>query len=199
MSEDVIGAAALTGRYVVAFVMLGAAIPKLLDRREFERAVSNYALLPARLVAPFSRWLPRAELAVALMLLLGIAVSVVATLAGVLLLAFAAAVSMNLMRGRRIDCGCYSSVAPRRIGWTLVGGDLVLASVAFVAAVADPGALTLWLTPSASNASLSGEDGVAALMVGAVLVLGLWLVSSTLEVLRAVERLRRRQMREGVA
>lgn len=75
----------------------------------------------------------------------------------------------------------------------------MLASVAFVAAVADPGALTLWLTPSASNASLSGEDGVAALMVGAVLVLGLWLVSSTLEVLRAVERLRRRQMREGVA
>ena len=42
MSEELIGAAALTSRYVVGLVFLTAALPKLFARRQFRQAVSNY-------------------------------------------------------------------------------------------------------------------------------------------------------------
>lgn len=184
MSEVFIGAAALTGRYVLAFVLLTAAVPKLLSRSEFERAVANYALLPYALVTPVAAWLPRIELACALTLLLGIAVSPVAAVAGVLMLAFAVAVATNLLRGRRIDCGCYSSVAPRRIGWWLVAGDLVLAGIAVTVALGDPGILALVVPESSS--SLSSGDGLALMMFAGVLVLGYLLLSSWLSLRSAI-------------
>jgi putative oxidoreductase len=176
VSEELIGAAALTSRYVVAFVFLSAAVPKLLDRRGFQRAVANYDLLPLDFVGPVAAWLPRLELACALALILGVAVTPVAAASGLLLLMFAIAVAMTLARGRRIECGCLSSVAPRRIGWSLVAGDLVLAAMAFGAAVADPAILTLVSEESASP--VSSGDGVALLTLAGTLVLGYHLVST---------------------
>lgn len=198
MSEEFIGAAALTSRYVLAFVLLTTAVPKLLDAREFERAVSNYALLPPRFVRPVAVWLPRFELAVGLALLLGVAVEPFAAFAGLLLLVFAIAVVLNLRRGRRIDCGCYSSVAPRSIGWWLVAGDLALASMALTVVLADPGVLALVRLESSTSASLGSEDGVAILMLATVLVLGQMLVSSGLSLRASVDAFSRRQ-EEGTA
>lgn len=177
MSDELFGAAAATCRYAVAFTLLSAALPKILSRHEFERAVDNYALLPLRFVGPVAVWLPRLELAIGLFLLAGIAVSPVSALASMLLVLFAIAVALNLARGRRIDCGCFSAVAPRTIGWRLVLGDLVLAGMAALVAVADPGVLTLaW--SGTESASLSAEDGLAALILAGTLVLAYLLVSS---------------------
>jgi uncharacterized membrane protein YphA (DoxX/SURF4 family) len=181
--SEAFGAAALTGRYVLAFILLTAAVPKLVSRSEFERAVANYDVIPPALVTPVAAWLPRIELACALTLLLGIAVSPVAALAGVLMLAFAVAVTTNLLRGRRIDCGCYSAVAPRRIGWWLVVGDLVLAGTAVTVAVGDPGILAL---VAESSSSLSSGDGLALLMLAGVLVIGYLLLSSWLSLRSAL-------------
>jgi len=183
MSEELIGAAALTCRYVVGFVLLAAAIPKLGERREFVRAVRNYGLLPRAFVAPVAAWLPRLELLCALALLLGVAVGFVAGVAAVLLGAFTVAIAVNLVRGRRIDCGCSGAVAPRQIGWALVVGDVVLAGMAASAALADPGVLTLVGEPSSS---LTTGDGVAIAMLASVLVLGQLVVSSWIRVRRQV-------------
>lgn len=185
MSEEFIGAAALTGRYVLAFVLLAAAVPKLFSRSEFERAVANYDLLPLVLVPPFAAWLPRIELGSALALLLGVAVMPVAAVAGMLMLAFAVAVTTNLLRGRRIDCGCYSSVAPRRIGWWLVFGDLVLTGIAVTVALRDPGVLAL--VPERTS-SLTAADGVALLALAGVLVLGHQLLSSWVSLRSGIRR-----------
>jgi uncharacterized membrane protein YphA (DoxX/SURF4 family) len=185
VSEQFIGAAALTGRYVLAFVLLTAAVPKLFARSEFERAVANYDVLPLALVTPIAAWLPRIELACALALLVGIVVSPVAAAAGALMLVFAVAITTNLLRGRRIDCGCYSSVAPRRIGWWLVFGDLVLAGVAVTVALRDPGVLAL---VSESSSSLSAADGVATLTLAGALVLGYLLLSSWLSLRSSIRR-----------
>jgi hypothetical protein len=47
-----------------------------------------------------------------------------------LLLAFAAAMAINLARGRSdIDCGCFIGVQKQRISWPLVVRNLVLASL----------------------------------------------------------------------
>lgn len=189
MSGELIGAAALTSRYVVAFVFATAAIPKLVDRAEFERAVANYSLLPAPLVPVVAAWLPRLELVCAFALLFGVAVTPVAGIAGALLVAFAVVVAVNLVRGRRIDCGCKGSVAPRLIGWGLVVADLGLAAMAVFAALADPGVLALGAARR-SDASLTTQDGLALLLLSAVLVLAYQLVSSE-RVLRTATRAHR--------
>jgi len=185
VSGEFVQTAALTSRYVVALVFVTAAIPKLTDRRELERAIGNYALLPRAVVRPVATWLPRVELTCGIALLLGIAVVLVAVITGVLLLAFAAAVAVNLVRGRAIECGCYGSVAPRKIGWWLVGGNLVLAGVALAVAFGDPGTLALFRIDRHAS-SLSDEDAVAALFFAAVLVLA-YLTASSWHALRKAE------------
>lgn len=180
MSEELIGAAALTGRYVIGCVFLMAALPKLFGRRQFAQAVANYQLLPDRLVHPIAAWLPRLELVCGACLLLGIAVKQVAAVAGILLGAFAVAVAVNLIRGREIDCGCSGTVAPRRIGWGLVVGDLGLAAVAAAVVHADPGVLASIPQGSSNDAGFTASDGVAALLLGSSLVLTYLLASAWL-------------------
>lgn len=176
MSDELVGAAALTSRYVVAFVLLFAAIPKLADRGEFERAVRNYRLLPEWAVSAFAAWLPRAELIIAVALLLGLVAPIFAFAAAILLLAFAGAVATNLIRGREIDCGCSGSVTARRIGWSLVVGDVALAAFAVFAAIRDPGALSTYSTSSAAT-SVSVADALALLILAAMVVLG-WQIAA---------------------
>jgi uncharacterized membrane protein YphA (DoxX/SURF4 family) len=198
MSEELIDAAALGFRFVVALVLLAAAIPKLLHRGEFERAVANYALVPSRLVRPIAIWLPRLELVCAFALLLGVAITQVAALAGVLLLVFALAIAINLARGRRVDCGCIGSVAPRRIGWSLVVADVALSGMAIAAALADPRVFVLVAGPdslnTSSRSSLSSTDALAILIFTSILVLACQLASSSLAVRSASRSLRRNQL-----
>jgi hypothetical protein len=157
---------------------------------EFERAVRNYALLPAALVRPVGRWLPRLEFLGALALVAGLAVSLVAAATALLLAGFAVAVAINLVRGREIECGCYSSVAPREIGWSLVAGDVVLSGMALAVALLNPDVLVVNLPPGTGNASLlSSKDGIALLMVAAAFVVAQLLGSSWLRLRAASEEL----------
>ena len=55
-------------------------------------------------------------------------------LGGVLLLGYAAAIGVNLLRGRvRIDCGCGGAAGRERLSWWLVGRNVVCAAAAFAA------------------------------------------------------------------
>lgn len=180
MSEELIGAAALTSRYVLGFVLLAAAIPKLADRREFERAVRNYRLLPDGMAPVVATWLPRLELVCALALLLGVAVAVFAGLAALLLGTLAVAIAVNLVRGRSIECGCRGSIAPKRIGWGLVVGDVALGLLAVLVVLRDPGALAL----TASETVVSASDGIALMLVAASLVVAWLVLGSALDLVR---------------
>jgi hypothetical protein len=177
MSEELIGAAAMTSRFAIGFVFLLAAIPKLVERREFERTVANYALLPSRFVPVVAAWLPRLELACALLLVLGIATAFVAAVTALLLAGFAVAVAVNLIRGREMSCGCFSTVAPRRIGWSLVAGDLLLACMAALVVLQAPDVLALAQLGGATNAISTG-DAVGALVLAGCLTLGFLLLSA---------------------
>lgn len=182
MSEGLVGAAALMCRYTVGFVLVAAAIPKLGDRREFARAIGNYAILPSSLVGPVAAWLPRLELLCGLALLFGLAVGVVATAAAALLSVFAVGIAINLGRGRLIDCGCNGSVAPRQIGWTLVASDLALAAMAAFAALADPG--VLGVLSSETSTTLNPADGLAIAMCASLVVLARLVATSWIRVRR---------------
>jgi putative oxidoreductase len=191
VSEDA-EAVVLGARLALGFVFLSASIPKLFASAEFARAVRNYGLLPTRLNEPVALWLPRIELALAIVLIAGVATRAAAALVAVMLVAFTGAVSVNLARGRRIDCGCYSSVSPRAIGWTLVLRNLALVCLALAVVIAPPDGLSISALSSDRAAELSVAEGLAIAVVAATLVLVQLLADEAIRVRRAMRPFARR-------
>lgn len=170
-SVNSVDALAVLFRYVIAFVFLFAAVPKIANAAVFEGAVANYRLLPRR-VGPFvARTLPWLELLCAVALSIGLAVTPVAAMAGLALVTFAVAVSVNLLRGREITCGCDGSLTPHVIDWRLVLSDLALAAMAVLVAVRNPLVLVAYAHGDWSHAStLSGTNGLAFVAVAGTAV-----------------------------
>jgi uncharacterized membrane protein YphA (DoxX/SURF4 family) len=105
-------------RFGLAGVWFWAGLAKVLNADEAVRAVAAYRLLPHVMVKPFAWGLPFAELALAVMLLLGIRTRVAALISLVLLILFVAAVGSAWARGLRIDCGCFGGGgASAAAGW----------------------------------------------------------------------------------
>ena len=84
-----------------------AALPKIADPPAFAHMVYNYRILPEPLVNAAALVMPWAELLAGLALILGIWRRTAALLVGALLAVFVVAISVNLLRGNAIDCGCF--------------------------------------------------------------------------------------------
>jgi uncharacterized membrane protein YphA (DoxX/SURF4 family) len=152
-------------RLFLGATFLLASVPKVVAAHEFRRALGNYGLLPIRLVGPVAIWLPRAELIVGLGLLAGVWTPLFAMCASVALLVFAGAVSVNLARGRVIDCGCYGAVSRGEIGWGLVVRDLALAASAGILVFAPA---HIWTAGSDSGARTSEALAVVVIVASAL-------------------------------
>ena len=126
---------ALVFRFSLGYVFAIAGISKVSEGPGFARAVRNYEVLPQSLVAPVARWLPRLELAGGLLLLMGVLQSAVSSGLAVLLLGLMYGVGVNLVRGRRIDCGCFGSGGAARISWLTIARNLILATMALLLAI----------------------------------------------------------------
>jgi uncharacterized membrane protein YphA (DoxX/SURF4 family) len=139
----------------VALLFAVAGIDKLRHRDLLPGVIANYRLLPDALVAPAAALLPGVELLVAAGLLLGFApVAPMAAIA--LLLVFAAAMAINIGRGRRhIDCGCGHAGLRQQLGWSQVARNLVLATALLPALVAGRADLDI------ADAALGAAAGVA--------------------------------------
>jgi uncharacterized membrane protein YphA (DoxX/SURF4 family) len=171
-------------RLFVGLLFLLAGLAKLADRQGFRRAVADHALLPERLLGPVAAALPWLELGAGGLVAAGVLVAPAAGLLGVLLLVFAAAVAVNLRRGRVISCGCGGAAGSTPISWGLVARNLLLAGVVGALAAAPP------VGPAALAAG--GQDRVASADVLAVVVVVLALLAlarlagQALEVRRAL-------------
>ena len=84
-----------------------AALPKLADPPAFAHMIYNYRILPGPLVNLAALVMPWAELLLGIALVLGIWRRTAALLVGALLALFIVAISVNLLRGNAIDCGCF--------------------------------------------------------------------------------------------
>jgi len=117
----------LTIRAALALLFVTAAAHKLRDRAAFRATFAEYRILPETASAV----VPLAELAVAALLVVAAASALGKIGAAALLLVYAAAVGVNLARGRRhIDCGCAGPRARRPIGGGIVARNALLAAAA---------------------------------------------------------------------
>ena len=96
-------------RWVLAAVMLFAAVPKLMDPPGFAQTIFAYGLLPMALVAPLALTLPWLEAITALGLVLGVARRSAAALILFMMVGFIGGLGFNLAKGNPVDCGCFGA------------------------------------------------------------------------------------------
>ena len=133
---DVVG---LLARLGLGVVWLLSGIPKAANPRDTIVAVRAYDLLPRSLVEPVAGILPFLEIALGLLLIVGLATRLVAVLSAVVLIVFIGAVISAAARGLSIDCGCFGgggAVAPdettylaeilRDVGFLVLAGYLIV-------------------------------------------------------------------------
>ncbi|NHC15607.1 MauE/DoxX family redox-associated membrane protein [Motilibacter deserti] len=104
--------AAVPARLLLAGVLGYAALSKIGDPAATVRAVRAYDLLPDGLATVVGHGLPAFELALAALLLAGVALRLTATVTAVLLGVFLAGIVSAAARGLAIDCGCFGGGGP---------------------------------------------------------------------------------------
>jgi uncharacterized membrane protein YphA (DoxX/SURF4 family) len=120
-------------RIAMALMFFTAAISKMRRWSTFEGVVANYRLLPGALDRLVAWALPPMELLLAVALAFGLPYAEAA--ASGLLCVFAAAMAINLGRGRRyIDCGCFDASLRQTLRWSLVSRNVLLALLLIVVA-----------------------------------------------------------------
>jgi len=115
--RDVIG---LLARLGLAAVWLISGIIKAVDPRTTVVAVRAYQIFPESLVGIIAGILPFLEIALGVLLVIGLATRLTAVLSAVVLVAFIAGVISAAARGLSIDCGCFGG-----------GGDVAAGQTAY--------------------------------------------------------------------
>lgn len=121
----------------IAVLLASAATHKVRAPARFARQLADYQLLPDSLVRPVARLIPLLELAIAFALLVPVSRGWAALSAASLLALYAAAIGINLWRGRRdIDCGCAGPDQAQPLRPVLLLRNSVLVVLALLASVA---------------------------------------------------------------
>ena len=124
----------LIARLILGGVLLAAVGLKIGNLQKSAMSVRAYELLPVGLANFFGYVLPWIEIGMGLLLIAGVAVSIVGLLGALTMFAFVVAIAQAWARGLSIDCGCfggggqvdpedtkYLSTILRDIGFLLLG------------------------------------------------------------------------------
>src|SRR6185503_3933045 len=106
----------LTIRVQIALgaIFVVAALPKIIDPPSFAHMVYNYRILPAGLINIAAIVMPWLEILCGLALILGVWTKPARSIIAALLAVFMIAITINLMRGNAIDCGCFDTSAANK-------------------------------------------------------------------------------------
>jgi uncharacterized membrane protein YphA (DoxX/SURF4 family) len=142
----------LAGRLLLGGVFIASGALKLPDPAESVRAVRAYQLLPEAVVPAVGYGLPVLEVAVGLMLVLGVHLRLAAVVSAGLLLVFLVGVGSAWARGLTIDCGCFGGGGAVAAGETRYGSEVArdLGLLAVALALARWPASRLALAPHAA-------------------------------------------------
>jgi len=119
-------------RILLGLVFLLYGIDKIPHPDNFARAIANYRLLPGEFVNLLAVVLPWIEVVCGLLLLSGQWVRSAAFVSAFLLAVFVIAVSIALVRGLDIHCGCFDADSGRKIGLKVLGEDLLFLGLSVV-------------------------------------------------------------------
>jgi uncharacterized membrane protein YphA (DoxX/SURF4 family) len=191
VEQSVVGLAVYFARFFLALMFIAAGASKISQTEEFERAVTNYRLLPRRFSRPVAIWLPRAELGAGLLLAIGVALVPMAYLIAFLLLVFSMAVGINLLRGREMSCNCFGASTPEKITWLTVGRNLVLMGMAISVVFIPPTALAVWPGSDLAATPVTARAAMAMLFTASSAVLLVGLISQAWRVDKARRALQR--------
>lgn len=90
----------------VIFVI--ASLPKIADPPSFAHMIYNYKIVPFGLINGMALFMPWLELLCGLALIFGIWKGAARSIIAAMLVVFIVAISVNLVRGHAIDCGCFN-------------------------------------------------------------------------------------------
>lgn len=115
---------------MLSYLFVVGGYQKLTEASHFQRVVRDYRIIPAGWSAWFARGLPVLELATGTALLVPMLQLTALGVAALLLVAYSAAMALNIIRGRRdLDCGCAGPGQEQAISGWLVGRNGVLLSL----------------------------------------------------------------------
>ena len=117
--DRIIPITSLVCRLALGFLFFYAGVGKIIAPREFAVAIYNYQLLPDGAINLLAVVLPWLEVFLAAALVAGFYVRGASLLSAGLFFVFAVALSINLVRGLDISCGCFST-AGDSINWLYV-------------------------------------------------------------------------------
>ena len=117
-TSTVLDVAGVLARLGLAAVWLASGYLKAVDPRETIVAVRAYQLLPESVVGVVAAVLPYLEIALGVLLLIGLATRLAAVLSAVVLVIFIAGVISAAARGLSIDCGCFGGGGEVQAGQT---------------------------------------------------------------------------------
>lgn len=104
-------------RLFLGGMFVTVAISKIITPEKFANEIGNYNLLPdfsINLVALFLPWL---ELTTGIMLIFGLKLRENSVLIFSMMLVFTLGILSAMARGLDINCGCYSEIAQKKVGW----------------------------------------------------------------------------------
>ena len=165
-------------RVAAGLFFLWAGVAKLRNRTRFRAALADYRLLPRFAVAPAALAVPVAELGVAVTLPFAALGPWPAITGAGLLLLFAVAMAINLLRDHSdIACGCSFGAKDGGLHWSYVARNVVVASVLTLSGIeAAPASLaeiaTGVIAGAALFALLMAADAVWALFARHPLAFG---------------------------
>ncbi|WP_462203925.1 MauE/DoxX family redox-associated membrane protein [Frankia sp. CcWB3] len=126
-------------RLGLGVVWLVAGLLKVNDPDGMVRSVRAFRILPDALVQPIAYGVPFLEIALGMLLVVGLAVRLSAVVSAVMFAVYIAAIASAAARGLRIDCGCFSSGgdlaadAPTHYTSELIRDSLLLAAAGLLA------------------------------------------------------------------
>jgi uncharacterized membrane protein YphA (DoxX/SURF4 family) len=100
----------LTIRVQIALgvIFVAASLPKIVDPPSFAHMIYNYKIVPWPLINLMALVMPWIELLCGLALIFGIWKGTARSIVAAMLVVFIVAISINLIRGHAIDCGCFN-------------------------------------------------------------------------------------------
>ncbi len=111
---------ALILRLYLGGLFIYASMYKINYSAEFAEVIAGYQILPYWVVNISAVVLPWVELIAGMLLLAGVRSRSAVTVIGALLIAFAVALLVNLLRGASIPCGCFDALGEKISSWTLL-------------------------------------------------------------------------------